>query len=578
MIREMTMVEGELVKQCVSRAQREVASEPSAIALAIAQDEAAAVRAGRTVSYPAAILVSNVHNLDDLCRPLSAAERAEVLDEYRALACQPILQQGGWIARIVDGGILAVFESSAGGAASASDRAMSAALMMVPMARQVQEWLAEHFNQSIPHHFAIGIGIHDGNVEAAMPGRAGANGVFGETVNIAAYVEAKSRQRGWGIAVTREALTRAADVFVTRRAELAADRIGGVPIKIHELCGLVTEVAATQREARVSRALLAATRLNAAALTALRPSPAPVKTDVGSASGTIGSLGEKITGYHILSSLSSNALAPAYVARHQESGSCRVLRLLPLLYERDNGRATRFVESFKAIASIRSPHIARVFAHEVCGDFAYVAMEHFPCGNLRSRMQSGVSPIQAIVFLLQAAAALVAMHEQNVVHLDLNPENIFIREDNAIVLGNFGLASHLRTNFIKTAAGEAFGSLDYLAPEQVSGGYVDHRADLYSIGVMFYEMLEGRSPHAGCKVTDRLIPGFVGSVPRLRPVLADLQPLIARLMAEDPSMRYSDANELLKTIAAWPRPASTIAPQRGSHTTIHQGVNHATVA
>ena len=131
---------------------------------------------------------------------------------------------------------------------------------------------------------------------------------------------------------------------------------------------------------------------------------------------------------------------------------------------------------------------------------------------------------------------------------------------------------------MKTAAGEAFGGLEYLAPEQLSGGRVDHRADFYSLGVMFYEMLEGRSPHAGYRAIDRLTPGFVGSVPLLRPELADLQSVLERLMAEDPSSRYPDADTFLKTIAAWPKPASTIAPQRGSHTTIHQGVNHATVA
>ena len=146
------------------------------------------------------------------------------------------------------------------------------------------------------------------------------------------------------------------------------------------------------------------------------------------------------------------------------------------------------------IAAIGHPNIVRIFDHGFTDDFAYIAMEYFPAGNLNQVVSGPVSSRQALSLLAQAASALAEIHRNGIVHRDVKPGNFMVRENGVIALADFGVAKNLSSDATKTQAGVSFGSPYYLSPEQAMGNTTDQRSDLYSLGVIFYEMLTGHRP------------------------------------------------------------------------------------
>ncbi len=135
------------------------------------------------------------------------------------------------------------------------------------------------------------------------------------------------------------------------------------------------------------------------------------------------------------------------------------------------------------------------------------------------RLEHPLQPQEALGYLRQIAEALVAVHARGIVHRDLKPDNLMLREDGTLVLADFGIAKDLSRTMSSTRKGEGLGTPYYLSPEQATGGKVDQRSDLYSLGVIFYEMLRSLRSHAGCEpeaVEGRDLRGVLCSFPRLR--------------------------------------------------------------
>src|SRR5690606_12826429 len=128
-------------------------------------------------------------------------------------------------------------------------------------------------------------------------------------------------------------------------------------------------------------------------------------------------------------------------------------------------------------------------------DHAHIAMEYLAGGDLKQRIQAGVAERDAIEWTRQIASALAKVHSVGVLHRDLKPGNIMLREDDSIALIDFGLAKRMRLEQEITGSGEIFGTPYYMSPEQGHAGEVDARSDLYSLGVIFYEMLTGEKPY-----------------------------------------------------------------------------------
>ena len=206
------------------------------------------------------------------------------------------------------------------------------------------------------------------------------------------------------------------------------------------------------------------------------------------------------------------------------------------------------------------PNIVRIFDHGFTDDFAYIAMEYFPAGNLNQVVSGPVSSRQALSLLAQAASALAEIHRNGIVHRDVKPGNFMVRENGVIALADFGVAKNLSSDTTKTQAGVSFGSPYYLSPEQAMGNTTDQRSDLYSLGVIFYEMLTGHRPYESDSLLDLIRQHIEAPPPKLPAGSEHCQELIDGLMAKDPALRYQSAEAVLDAVdAVWTRAALSAA-------------------
>jgi serine/threonine protein kinase len=175
-------------------------------------------------------------------------------------------------------------------------------------------------------------------------------------------------------------------------------------------------------------------------------------------------------------------------------------------------------------------------------------MEHLAGGTLRDVMDRGLSARQALSLLSQAASALAEIHRCGIVHRDIKPANMLLREASVLVLTDFGVAKRLDQGPSQTIQGEVFGTPYYLSPEQAQGAVVTPQTDLYSLGVIFYEMLTGTRPYRGGTITEILAQHSAAPIPRLSPELADYQALVDGMLAKRPAERFESADAVLDAI------------------------------
>jgi serine/threonine protein kinase len=175
-------------------------------------------------------------------------------------------------------------------------------------------------------------------------------------------------------------------------------------------------------------------------------------------------------------------------------------------------------------------------------------MEYFTGGSLKDVIAQGLTPRQSLSLLAQAAAALAEIHRLGIVHRDVKPANMMLRADGTMVLADFGIAKRTEGSMDKTMHGEFFGTPYYISPEQANGKPATERSDIYSLGIIFYEMLMNRRPYVGESIVE-LISQHVGApVPLLPQQLEDYQVLIDGMMAKDPADRLQNADEVLAAI------------------------------
>jgi len=265
-----------------------------------------------------------------------------------------------------------------------------------------------------------------------------------------------------------------------------------------------------------------------------------------------------LPGYELVRVLSEGDISSVYLARVRSSGEVVVLKVLRQVPDAGTERHfDRFLQEYELIAQLDHPNVVRIFDLGVADDHAYIAMEHCSGGSLKRRIIAGIDSAQALAWLRVIAGALGALHAAGICHRDLKPTNIMFREDGSLVLIDFGLAKQARFKAGITGTGAIFGTPYYMSPEQGNGSLVDQRSDLYSLGVVFYEMLTGQRPYEGDVAMAVIIQHREAPVPSLPPGLGHFQPLVDRLMAKRPEDRFQSVEELL----AW-QPAA--GPAQGS--------------
>jgi CheY-like chemotaxis protein/predicted Ser/Thr protein kinase len=256
--------------------------------------------------------------------------------------------------------------------------------------------------------------------------------------------------------------------------------------------------------------------------------------------------GIDVPGYAILKEIATSNFSKVFLARSERLRRNVVLKVMNRgASSRELDDAERFQREYEIISSITHRAIAEIYDFGSLPSHLYLGMEYFPCGDLRDRLRNPLSVDESLYYLRAIAEALRVIHVFGILHRDLKPANVMLREDNSPVLIDFGLARRSREDSGTTGAGQVLGSPYYISPEQSQGQRVDARTDLYSLGVMFYEMLTGQRPYAGRSAVAIMEQHTSSPVPTLPAATAVQQPLLDRLMAKHPNARYASADELL---------------------------------
>jgi hypothetical protein len=260
-----------------------------------------------------------------------------------------------------------------------------------------------------------------------------------------------------------------------------------------------------------------------------------------------------ILGHRFVKELAIGGTSMVYLAESERAGDMVVLKVLRDVPEAgdEHVQFTRFLQEYELISKIRHPNVVRIYDLGIADDHAYIAMEYFSRGDLRARIVQPLPAPVALAYLSQMAAALEVVHEVGVLHRDLKPGNIMLRADNSLAIIDFGLAkqSDLKTEI--TGTGEIFGTPYYMSPEQGHAQELDERSDLYSLGVIFYEMLTHKKPYLAPTPMGVIYLHGNAPLPQLEGELQAYQPLLDRLLAKDRTARFTNAHELIGAIAAY---------------------------
>jgi tRNA A-37 threonylcarbamoyl transferase component Bud32/CheY-like chemotaxis protein len=251
----------------------------------------------------------------------------------------------------------------------------------------------------------------------------------------------------------------------------------------------------------------------------------------------------RIPGYRCVRRLAGGSVSQLYLAESEKAGSLMVIKVTPSVRDESGVDQSfeRFLQEYEIAHRLHHASIVRCIELGVADDHAYLAMEYFPEGDLRRRIRAGVTPADALDLAAQVAGALAALHEAGALHRDLKPGNVLMRASNRVALTDFGLAKHAAIDMEITDPGIIFGTPHYMSPEQGHGEGVDERSDLYSLGVILFEMLSGEKPFTDPNPMAIIYKHRNQPIPQLPPATAHWQYLVDRLLAKKPADRYSNA-------------------------------------
>ena len=251
----------------------------------------------------------------------------------------------------------------------------------------------------------------------------------------------------------------------------------------------------------------------------------------------------RIPGYRCVRRLAGGSVSQLYLAESEKAGSLIVIKVTPSVRDESGVDQSfeRFLQEYEIAHQLHHSSIVRCHELGVADDHAYLAMEYFPEGDLRRRMRSGISPADSLDVAAQIAGALAALHEAGALHRDLKPGNVLMRTSQRIALSDFGLAKHAALEMEITDPGIIFGTPHYMSPEQGHGEPVDERSDLYSLGIILFEMLAGEKPFTDSNPMAIIYKHRNQPVPRLPPAVARWQYLVDNLLGKLPSDRFASA-------------------------------------
>ncbi len=261
--------------------------------------------------------------------------------------------------------------------------------------------------------------------------------------------------------------------------------------------------------------------------------------------------------YNIISELGQGAMGTVYKAVDpliDRIVAIKTINLATAMDEKDEYES-RFYQEAKAAGRLSHPNIVTIYDVGKSGEIAYIAMEFLQGRELREILNDGQRmPVEQVINVVaQVAQGLAYAHENGIVHRDVKPSNIMIVRDGHVKICDFGIA-RMASSAVRTQTGMVLGSPKYMSPEQVIGKKIDQRSDIFSLGVMLYEMLTGQAPFAGDSIS-AIMYQTVNSVPPPPSSLSSDVPemlnfIVAKALAKKVEHRYQDSNEFAADLVA----------------------------
>jgi len=276
-------------------------------------------------------------------------------------------------------------------------------------------------------------------------------------------------------------------------------------------------------------------------------------------------VGRTIGHYKLSESIGTGGMGDVYLATDVTAGRKAALKLLPTRFTGDAERLKRFQQEAHAVVALNHPNILTVYEIGEDHSIHYIASELIEGETLRERLAHGRMQLsEAVDVAIQVASALAAAHQAGIVHRDIKPENIMLRPDGYVKVLDFGIAKLAERevplsiptvealSLVETELGSILGTVRYMSPEQACGAPVDKRTDIWSLGVVLYEMVTGHAPFTGDTPRQVMSATLEKEPPPLTSYIkhspAELQQIVSKTLRKDRTERYQSVSEMLQAL------------------------------
>ena len=253
-----------------------------------------------------------------------------------------------------------------------------------------------------------------------------------------------------------------------------------------------------------------------------------------------------IPGYQIKAHVGSGGMAVVFRALQESLQRPVALKVLKNTESKE--WTERFLNEGRILASLSHRNIITVHDIGIHAGHIYISMEYLEGGDLKSRIEAGMTPKDALEILTTVGEALEVAHKKGVIHRDVKPGNILFRQDGTPVMADYGIAKDFERETDVTVDGTVIGTPDYLAPEQARIEPIDGRTDVYGLGIIFYEMLTGKKPFEGASPVEIVFKHLNEPIPKLPDAYAMYQPLLESMTAKEPADRFASATAMLAAV------------------------------
>ena len=271
-----------------------------------------------------------------------------------------------------------------------------------------------------------------------------------------------------------------------------------------------------------------------------------------------------IPGYKILKNIAKGGMAYVYLAIQETVGRTIAIKILPKSVCKDKNFSRLFLQEANC-GVLNHPNIITIYDAGETESHLYIAMEYLQGGDLKQRIKTNLSQNEIINIITKLSEALAYAHSKGFIHRDIKPGNIIFNDDNQPILADFGIARAISFSEQTVIDGMLLGTPYYSSPEQASSDNVDHRTDLYSLGVVYFEMITGRKPFIADTPFALIYKHLEEAPPELDSKYKDHQPIIHKLLSKKPDDRYASAFDLIEDLAKLTRTKKEQASIRNEH-------------